>query len=42
VHQAQLRNIPVSPGARGLAMNADLTALVQFLEIGTRHNLDDR
>jgi hypothetical protein len=33
---AQQQGIPVSEGTRGFVFNADMTSLVQFLDIGTR------
>ncbi|SDY14655.1 hypothetical protein SAMN05660209_02101 [Geodermatophilus africanus] len=36
VRHAQAAGVPVQPGARAMCFNADLEALVKFLEIGTR------
>jgi len=36
VRHAQAAGVPVQPGARAMCFNADLEALVRFLEIGTR------
>jgi hypothetical protein len=36
IANARSANIEVAPGAHGLVFNADLAALVKFLEIGTR------
>ena len=36
VNQAQAMSIPVQQGSRGYVYNADMVALVQFLDIGTR------
>ena len=36
VAQAQAMSIPVQEGSRGYVYNADMVALVQFLDIGTR------
>ena len=33
---ALAEGIPMSPGARGMAFNADLVVLVKFLDMGTR------
>lgn len=41
LRNALARNIPVRPGARGFAFNADLAMLVAFLEIGTRFEVRD-
>jgi hypothetical protein len=36
IRNAQAAGVPVQPGARAMCFNADLAALVKFLEIGTR------
>jgi hypothetical protein len=36
VSNAKAAGVPVTPGARAMCFNADLAALVKFLEIGTR------
>jgi hypothetical protein len=36
IQLAQGQEVPVVRGARGFAFNADMTALVGFLDIGTR------
>lgn len=35
-NQAQILDLPVSENSKGYVFNADMTALVQFLDIGTR------
>jgi hypothetical protein len=35
-HSAIAEGIPLQPGARGMAFNADLVVLVKFLDMGTR------
>ena len=35
-NQAQILDLPVTDNSRGYVFNADVTALVQFLDIGTR------
>ena len=39
---AESMGLPVTPGSRGYVFNADLVALVQFLDIGTRAATDLR
>jgi hypothetical protein len=34
--EAKKEGFPVTPASRGFAFNADLRALIQFLDIGTR------
>ena len=34
--EAILQGLPVEPGAKGVVFNADPTAIVRFLDIGTR------
>ncbi|MDQ2738434.1 MAG: VWA domain-containing protein, partial [Actinomycetota bacterium] len=41
IENAQSQGVGVSPGARGLAFNADLAMLIKFLEIGTRVDVRD-
>lgn len=42
IDNARAASVDVAPGARGLVFNADLAALVKFLEIGTRVDVRDR
>jgi hypothetical protein len=42
VQRAQVKDIALRPGARGLVMNADLLMLAKFLEIGTTYQYGDR
>jgi hypothetical protein len=42
IDNARSAHVDVAPGARGLVFNADLSALVKFLEIGTRFDVRDR